>query len=90
MGRETILFKSEERKTVAEAAAVLRTIADKIESGSVTLTSPSGEVQLTIPANVTLEIKAEEEQGSRLKRSLEMEIEWAEGDDAESGGVSIS
>ncbi|MFH1913552.1 MAG: amphi-Trp domain-containing protein [Pseudomonadota bacterium] len=39
MGRETVLFKSEERKSTAEAAAVLRAIADKIETGQITLTA---------------------------------------------------
>lgn len=91
MGRETILFKSEEKKTQAEAAAVLRTIADKVESGTITLTAQGGEVTLDIPEQVTLEIKAEEEEGQSIKRSLEIEIEWAEGDQAgPAGGVSIS
>lgn len=92
MGRETVLFKSEEKKTSAEAAAVLRAIADKVESGRINLTSPASEIDLVIPQNVTLEIKAEEEQGSTaLKRSLEVEIEWKEGEEgAASGGVSIS
>lgn len=91
MGRETILFKSEEKKTQAEAATVLRTIADKVESGTITLTNQGSEVTLDIPEQVTLEIKAEEEEGQSIKRSLEIEIEWAEGEQAgPAGGVSIS
>jgi hypothetical protein len=31
MGRETVLFKSEERKSLAEVAAVLRQVADRVE-----------------------------------------------------------
>ncbi|WP_018125808.1 amphi-Trp domain-containing protein [Desulfovibrio oxyclinae] len=90
MGRETILFKSEERKSSAEAAAVLRTVADKIETGSITLTAQDTQVTLDIPSQVTLEIKAEEEEGRTLKRSLELEIEWAEGEDASAAqGVTI-
>jgi len=89
MGRETVLFKSEERKSTAEAAAVLRTIADKIETGRITLTAQGGEVSLVIPAQITLEIKAEEEEGRTLKRSLEIELEWAEGDSGTATGVKI-
>ncbi len=91
MGRETILFKSAEKKTVAETASVLRAIADKIEFGKITLSSQASEVELVIPENVTLEIKAEEEQGrTSLKRSLEIEIEWNEGDTQGAGNVTIS
>lgn len=91
MGRETILFKSEEKKTTAQAAEVLRIIADKLETGEMTLTSQASEIELVIPENVTLEIKAEEEEGRQsLKRSLEIEIEWLVGDSQGSGGVAIS
>lgn len=89
MGRETILFKSEEKKTAAEAAAVLREVADKVEAGRIALRSATGAVELDIPAAVTLEIKAEEEAGARTKRSLELEIEWVEGQGGEDGGVVI-
>lgn len=92
MGRETILFKSEEKKSTTEAAATLRLIADKVESGKISLTSSTAKVELDIPENVTLEIKAEEEEGrSSLKRSLEIEIEWREGEaPTSSDGVTIS
>ncbi|WP_285907452.1 amphi-Trp domain-containing protein, partial [Pseudodesulfovibrio pelocollis] len=89
MGRETVLFKSEERKTTAEAAAVLRAIADKIETGQITLTAQGGEVSLAIPPQITLEIKAEEEEGRTRKRSLEIELEWTEGDTGPATGVTI-
>lgn len=91
MGRETVLFKSEEKKTRAEAAAVLRAIADKVETGQITLGADGTELPLDIPQNVTLEIKAEEEEERTLKRSLEIEIEWAEGaSEAPATGVTIS
>lgn len=88
MGRETILFKSEEKKTAAEVAAMLRVIADKVEAGGITLKSADSEVVLDIPGQVTLEIKAEEEEGQKTKRSLEVEIEWVLGESADTG-VSI-
>jgi len=93
MGREIILFKSEEKKSAAEAAEVLRLVADKIGAGKMTLATGGDQVELDIPNWVTLEIKSEEETGAsgRVKRSLELEVEWAVGDDAGSGGgVSIS
>lgn len=91
MGREIILFKSEEHTSAANAAATLRTIADKIEAGQITLATPEAEVLLEIPPEITLEIKAEEEQSRTLKRSLEIEIEWNEGETAHlSGGLNIS
>lgn len=91
MGREIVLFKSEEKKSAADAAATLRVIADKIETGLITLTSATSEVALDIPQNVTLEIKAEEEESrSGMKRSLEIELEWKEGGNDEQGGVIIS
>lgn len=88
MGRETILFKSEEPKALAEVAAFLRQLADKLETNQVILQQGAQEVILDIPANVVLELKAEEEdKKGKAKRSLEVEIEWIEGEEA--GPVSL-
>lgn len=80
MGRETILFKSEEKKSRNEAAAILRQIADKVETGSLSLQQGNESLNLDFPQSITLEIKAEEESGNRIKRSLEIELEWIVGD----------
>jgi amphi-Trp domain-containing protein len=73
-----------------EAAAVLRQIADKLATGEITLRQGESEVALEIPDRVELELKAEEEtKHEKVKRSLEIEIEWTEGDSA-GGAVSIS
>ena len=46
----------------------------------------SEEIVVDIPNNVVLELKVEEEdKKGKVKRTLEVEIEWIEGD--ESGGV---
>ena len=92
MGRETILFKSEEKKTAAEIAQTLRLVADKIESGTITLNQGGESLELALPSTMTFEIKAEEEQGrSKTKRSLEFELEWGVGDeDKPAGGATIS
>jgi len=88
MGRETVLFKNEEKKSLADACALLRTLADRIESGSLTLANAAGQVALSLPGEVTVEIKVEEETKHRTKRSLEIELEWVEGEEARGQGPS--
>jgi amphi-Trp domain-containing protein len=88
MGIETVLFKSEEKKSSKEIADILRRIADKIESGSMTLMQNDNKIVLDFPSSMTLEMKVEEEQGRRLKKSFEIELEWTPGE-AEEGGATI-
>lgn len=90
MGRETILFKSEEKMSSASSAAILRKLADKIESGKVVLVHGNNKVTLKIPQNVEVEIKAEKEEGkNRTKKKLEVEIEWLVGEHWDAGPVTI-
>ena len=90
MGRERTLFKTEEPKSIQETAAFLRALADKLESGNLLLKGNGQEVQLNIPANITLETKVEEEKKKRgTKMSLEVEVEWYLGEGAGPTGVSI-
>jgi amphi-Trp domain-containing protein len=91
---EKVLFKSEEKKQTSEVASILRTVADKIESGQISLSHGKDEIRLTIPKTITLELKVEEETKpgkNTLKKSLEIELEWYEGEGAEPvpGEVSI-
>ena len=88
MGREIILFKSEERKTSGEVAAALREIADKVEQRQMTLKQDANEITLDFPENLVLELKVEEEEGRKVKRSLEIELEWVPGEES-SGRTSI-
>jgi len=94
--KETVLFKSEQKMARSDVTAALRTIADKLDSGQLVLSMGEDQVSLEIPENVTLELKAEEEAGRRdeTKKSLEIEIEWMEGQEKESKapakGVTIS
>jgi len=88
MGREKILFKSEERKTKSEIADILHHIADMVEQGNMTLSNDAGSVELQFPKNMVLEIKAEEEIKHKTKRSLEIELEWTVDDD-EQGSMII-
>lgn len=80
MGRETVLFKTEEEMSRKEAAELLRALAEKIENGKVILQQGTEEVKLKIPDRVELEVKAEKEVGrKRSKKKLELEIEWLVG-----------
>lgn len=90
MGKEQILFKSEEKMSAKQAAKLLRTIADKIEKGKVVLTRGNKETILKIPARVEVEIKAEKETGRRkTTKKLEIEIEWRVGDSSQVAPVEI-
>ncbi|NPV08715.1 MAG: amphi-Trp domain-containing protein [Anaerolineae bacterium] len=88
MSKEVVLFKSEERKERQSLAAFLHQLADKIAQGEVALHRGSEQISLRLPGSVVLEIKVEEEaERGKPKRSLEIEIEWVEGE--EPGGVTL-
>lgn len=89
MGREKVLFKSEERKSRSEVAVFLREIADKLDSGSISLVKGQEELSLNLPEQVGLEVKVEEEAKTKTKRSLEIELEWYEGEESGSETVKI-
>ncbi len=89
MGKETTLFKSEEKKDIHSVAVFLRELADKIDSQKVILKQGNKEVKLKIPNTVELEIKAEREDGkNKSKKKLEIEIEWTLGE-KNSGSFSL-
>jgi amphi-Trp domain-containing protein len=90
MGRETVLFKSEEKKASSDIANTLRQIADKIDDGTMTLKQGSDEITLEFPKNMVLELKIEEEQGKkRLKKSFEIELEWIMGEEQSDGATIL-
>ena len=89
MGQETVLFKSEEKKSSTDVANALRQIADKIDVGTMILKKGSEEVMIEFPENMILELKIEEEQGPRLKKSFEIEIEWIVGNEQDGGATII-
>ena len=86
MGKETKLFKSEERKNRTEVSAFLHQLADKINEGKVVLRQGKEELTLAMPHNLILEIQVEDEDKKRkgIQHSLEVEIKWF--DDDYSGG----
>lgn len=81
MGIETVLFKSEEKKSAKEVADVLRLIAEKIEDTTMTLQQGTETIDIAFPETMVLELKVEEEQGRKLKRSFEIELEWIVGEE---------
>ena len=81
MGKETVLFKSEQKMSIGDAVVFLRKVADKLEKQQVILIQGDKEVTLNIPDRIELEVKAEKEVGKRkTKEKLEFEIEWIVGD----------
>ena len=83
MGKETRLFKSEERKSRSEVGVFLSQIAEKLESGKVVLRRGQEELVLEIPQNLILEIQVEDEDKRRkgVQHSLEIEIKWYDDDE---------
>ena len=82
MGKETKLFKSEERKTRAEVSAFLHQLADKLAEGQVVLRQGQDEIVLQLPHSLILEIQVEDENKKRkgIQHSLEVEIKWFDND----------
>lgn len=89
MGREIVLFKSEERKDLDSVVDFLHQLADTLAENQVKLRRGTEELTVHIPNNVVFEIKVEEEnKQGKMKRSLEVEIEWIEGDET-AGAVTL-
>jgi amphi-Trp domain-containing protein len=84
MGRETRLFKSEEKKNRSEVSAFLHQLADKIGEGQVILRQGQEELSLDMPHNLVLEIQVEDEDKKRkgIQHSLELEIKWFDSNSA--------
>lgn len=83
MGRETRLFKSEERKNREDVSNFLHQLADKISNGKIVLSQGAEELVLQLPPNLILEVQVEdEEKGTKgIQHSLEVEIKWFDNDE---------
>jgi amphi-Trp domain-containing protein len=82
MGRETRLFKSQERKSREDVSNFLRHLADKVLNGKVVLSQGTEDLTLQLPENLVLEVQAEdEEKGTKgIQHNLEVEIKWFDND----------
>jgi amphi-Trp domain-containing protein len=89
MGKETRLFKSEERKSRSDVSEFLRQLADRISKGQVVLSQGQEEITLQLPQSVVLEVQVEDEdKGTRgVQHSLEVEIKWF--DDEQGGPLEL-
>ena len=90
MGKETRLFKSEERKSRSEVVDFLHQLADKIGTGQVILRQGMDSLTLDLPPSLILEIQVEDEdkKSKGIQHSLEVEIKWFD-DDAAGGELSL-
>jgi amphi-Trp domain-containing protein len=89
MGRETKLFKSEERKSRSDLSQFLHQLADKISEGEVVFRQGQEEIILQFPRSLILEIQVEDEdkKAKGIQHSLEVEIKWF--DDEKGGPLEI-
>ena len=85
MGKKMILFSSEERADVEFVVDFLRQLADKLTAGEVIFRQGDQELAVTVPRQVVLEIKVEDEaKKGKTQRGLEIELEWILGEEADS------
>ena len=83
MGKEIVLFESEEKRDAQDIAKFLRELADRVAMREVILRKGAEELTLELPPVMTLEVKAEEEtsKSGKVHYSLEVELEWKPGDE---------
>ena len=63
-----------ENKNPKEVAEIFRQIADKVESGSLTLQNQAGQSTIEFPEQMKFTMKLEDEQGRKLERSYKMKL----------------
>ena len=80
MAKKNVLVKSDLRKNLPDAAAFLRELADKVESGKVTLVQGGKDVVVDLPETVSFELEYYEQPKKHgVKKQLEIELQWREG-----------
>ena len=85
---EETLFEFEQSMTRADAAAYLRSVAEKLEAdGGLQLTAGARSHTVDIPDQFQFEVKVEREAGrSGSEMGVEFELEWTEGDETSADG----
>lgn len=78
MAEETV-FETEEKLETQEISERLRRIAERLEEGVLELESGSQSVSLNPPGRAEFEVKVERD-SSDGETSLELEIEWKDGE----------
>ncbi|MCD6423922.1 MAG: amphi-Trp domain-containing protein [Anaerolineales bacterium] len=88
MVKKNVLVKSDQRKNLADAGAFLRDLADKVESGKVTLIQGGQDVVVDLPEIVSFELEYYEQPKKHgLKKQLEIELQWTEGGKKKQGVI---
>jgi len=88
MVKKNVLVKSDQRKNLADAGAFLRDLADKVESGKVTLSQRGQDVCVDLPEIVSFELEYYEQPKKHgLKKQLEIELQWTEGGKKKQGVI---
>ena len=81
MAKKNVIVKSDLRKNLPDVAVFLRELADKVETGTVTLVQGGQDVVIDLPETVSFELEYYEQPKKHgLKKQLEIELEWTEGD----------
>jgi amphi-Trp domain-containing protein len=81
MAKKNVIVKSDLRKNLPEVAAFIRELADKVETGQVTLVQSGQDVVIDLPETVSFELEYYEQPKKRgLKKQIEIELQWTEGD----------
>jgi amphi-Trp domain-containing protein len=78
---EEQLFKTENPRTLSEIAETLAVAAEEIESGTMQLSGPEQEREVTVPQEPTLEVELErltDSETGEQRYELEYEISWSE------------
>lgn len=85
MGEERTLYDSETERTIPEVMAFLQELMHWLGDRRFIIDRGEETIVIEIPDEVVLEIEIEEEfEGeNRVKRSLEIEIEWVEEKEAD-------
>ena len=80
MAKKNVLVKSKSRKKMPDVAAFLRELADKVESGQVSLLQGEEDISLVLPETVSFELEYYEQPKKQgVKKQLEIELTWTEG-----------
>ena len=81
MAKKNVIVKSDLRKKLPDVASFLRELADKVETGQVTLVQGGQDVIVEMPETVSFELEYyEQPKKGGLKKQLEIELQWVEGE----------
>ena len=80
MAKKNVIVKSDLQKKLPDVASFLRELADKIETGQITLVQGGQDITVKLPDTLGFELEYYEQAKKRgLKKQLEIELKWVEG-----------